>query len=48
MHALKAWSKAEPKGPAAGRMPAVQTKLDQLRQARQAANPPLPIDWKDE
>ena len=47
-HSLEAWRKSDPKAPVAGRMPAVTAKIDQLKQARLAANPPLPIDWKDE
>jgi tetratricopeptide (TPR) repeat protein len=47
LHTLKAWAAAEPKGPAAGRMPAVNAKIDELRKARLAATPPLPVEWKD-
>lgn len=47
LHSLKAWAAAEPKGPASGRMPAVSAKIEELRKARSAASPPLPVEWKD-
>ena len=47
LHALNAWATAEPKGPATARMPAVNGKIDELRKARLAASPALPIEWKD-
>ncbi len=46
-HTLEAWAAADPTGPAAARLPAVAARIEQLRSARQAANPPLPVEWKD-
>lgn len=47
LHTLKAWAAADPKGSAAGRMPAVSAKIEELRKARLAASPALPVEWKD-
>ena len=47
LFSLQAWAVAEPKGPATARMPAVKGKIDELRKARLAASPALPVEWKD-
>jgi serine/threonine protein kinase len=47
LHTLKAWAAADPKGPAAGKMPAVNAKIEELRKTRLATTPPLPVEWKD-
>ena len=41
-----AWLAADPKSPVAGRIAAAKAKVEELRAARAAAQPPLPTDWK--
>ena len=40
------WLAADPKSPVAARIPAAKAKVEELRAARTAAQPPLPTDWK--
>jgi tetratricopeptide (TPR) repeat protein len=40
------WLATDPKAPVAARIPAAKAKVEELRAARTAAQPPLPTDWK--
>jgi tetratricopeptide (TPR) repeat protein len=41
-----AWLAADPKAPVAARIPAAKAKVEELRAARSAAQPPLPVAWQ--
>jgi chemotaxis protein histidine kinase CheA len=40
------WLAADPKAPVAARIPAAKAKVEELRAARTAAQPPLPVAWQ--